>query len=282
MSDYQLDGAILDSFTLDGEPDIPTPSTDDITFNGYGLQNTSIRTRYVKESAPSLELNRKTYPRANGAYAETAYWRETKISLRGNISKPTQLTLEQEMDTIRKNLAVYGGLLKMTFAGQPRYYECYATGLENIFSERDHFNVTFTPYQVDLVALHPFGRSENRDTFDSTYAITTASTNFEIVHQGTAVSEPIIYLSITTAGSASAITFTNTANGEAFTITDTFSDGDFLAIDCEQKTVKKNSVAVDYTGILPVLLSGSNTCNVAVTGAGYSIGLSVQHYQRYY
>lgn len=282
MSIYQLDGALLDTYTLDGAPDVPTPSTDDITFNGYGLQNSSIRTRYVKESAPTMELTRRAYPRANGAYPETAYWRETRIQLRGTITKPTQLTLEQEMDTLRKNLATFGGLLKLTFAGQPRYYECYATGLDQIYSERDYYHITFCPYQVELTALHPFGRSDNRDTFDSPYAITSASTNYEIQHLGTAISDPIIYITIGTAGSCTQVTFTNTTTGEAFSISDTFADGDFLAIDCEQKTVKKNSVTVDYTGILPTLVAGSNVCNIALNGAGFSASLSVQHYQRYY
>jgi len=282
MSDYQFDGGLLDTFSLDGLPNTPTPSTDDISFNGYGLQNESVRTRFVQESAPTLELNARSYPRANGAYAETAYWRETKITLRGTIAKPTQTTLEQEMDRVRKNLAVFGGLLKLQFAGEARYYECYATGLDRIFAERDYFNVTFTSYEVELTALHPFGRSGNRDAFDAAYPITSASTNFEITHLGTAISDPLIYITLGTAGTASLITFTNTTTEESFSITDTFNDGDFLTIDCEQKTVKKNGITIDYSGILPTLVSGPNICNVAINNAGYSATLSIQHYQRYY
>lgn len=279
---YQLDSALLDELTLDGAPSVPTPSTDEITYNGYGLQNSSIRTRFVKESAPTLELNSRAYPRANGAYAETAYWRQTQITLRGTITKPTRLTLEQGMDELRKNLAVFNGKLKLTFAEQARYYDCYPTGLDNIFSERDYYHITFVPYEVTLTALHPFGRSGDRDVFDAPYAITSSSTNFEITHQGTAISEPIIYITLSTVGTCSQITFTNQTTGEAFTIADTFIDGDFLTIDCEQKTVKKNSIAVDYSGILPSLVSGPNICNIALDGSGFSVGLSVQHYQRYY
>ena len=80
MSVYQLDSARLDTALWDGlSPSPPSGSTDEIVFNNYGFQNSNIRTRFVKVSAPILDLQKRAYPRAQGGYAETAYWRETHI-----------------------------------------------------------------------------------------------------------------------------------------------------------------------------------------------------------
>lgn len=280
---YALDSARLDAVLLDGASPSPAiGSTDEITFNNYGLQNSSIVTRFVKISAPSLDLQKRAYPRAQGSYAETAYWRETRILLRGSVKGSSRTDMESRMDVLRKNLAVFGGVLKIPWAGSSRYYECYAVGLDRIFQERDHYHMTMCPFEIELIALHPFGRSSGRTSTDVPTPITASPTTMEFVNAGTAESDAISYITLVTAGTLSQIVWENTTNGDRITITGSFSNGDQIVIDGENRRVTKNGTEIDYTGILQKINAGSNAFQITLTGSGYSISVSELHYSRYY
>lgn len=282
MSVYQFDSAKLDTVTLDGASATSPASTDEITFNNYGLQNTSILTRFVKLSAPILDLQKRAYPRAQGAYAETAYWRETHLVLRGTIKGSSRTDMESRMDTLRKNLAVFGGILKIPWAGISRYYECYAIGLDRIFQERDHYHMTMCPYEVELIALQPFGRSGGRTVTDVPTPIAVSPTTMEFVNAGTAEADSLAYLTVVTAGTLSQIVWENTTNGDKVTIPSSFSNGDQIVIDGENRRVTKNGVEIDYTGVLPKIISGSNAFKITLTGSGFSISVTELHYSRFY
>lgn len=282
MSVYQFDSARLDTVTLDGASATSPASTDEITFNNYGLQNTSILTRFVKLSAPILDLQKRAYPRAQGAYAETAYWRETHLILRGTIKGSSRTDMESRMDTLRKNLAVFGGILKIPWAGTSRYYECYAIGLDRIFQERDHYHMTMCPYEIELIALQPFGRSGGRTVTDVPTPIAVSPTTMEFVNAGTAEADSLAYLTVVTAGTLSQIVWENTTNGDKVTIPSSFSNGDQIVIDGENRRVTKNGVEIDYTGVLPKIVSGSNAFKITLTGSGFSISATELHYSRFY
>lgn len=256
--------------------------SDDVTFNGYNMQNSNVKTTLAMYSGPVRSLQKRGSPRASGAYAETDYWRETKITLRGSLSYSTRVLLEEGMDTFRKNLSAAGGILKIPFAGTSRYWECYAESMDSMFSKRTGQMLTWTPWEISFVCLNPFGRPQSRTSFDVASAITVSPTNVQITHAGSAVTEPIMYLTFGTAGTASAFTITNSQTGEAITVTSAVSNADVFTIDGENKQVLKNGTAVDYTGVFPKLQSGVNTLIVTVTGAGFSISMSETHYARYY
>ena len=283
MSVYQLDSARLDTALWDGlSPSPPSGSTDEIVFNNYGFQNANIRTRFVKVSAPILDLQKRAYPRAQGGYAETAYWRETHIVLRGTVKGSSRTDMETRMDAMRQNLSVFGGVLKIPWAGSYRYYECYAIGLDRMFQERDHFHMTMCPFEVELVALQPFGRDQIRTTADVPTSITASPTVMGFTNAGTAEADSIVYLTLVTAGTVSQITWENTTNGDRLIISASFTNGDQIVIDGENKRVTKNGVDIDYTGILPKIIAGLNAFKITLTGSGYSISVTEVHYSRYF
>lgn len=280
---YALDSARLDTVLLDGaSPSPPTGASDEITFNNYGLQNSNIVTRFVKISAPSLDLQKRAYPRAQGAYAEAAYWRETRIILRGTVKGSSRSDMESRMDELRKNLSVFGGVLKIPWAGASRYYECYAVGLDRIFQERDHYHMTMCPYEVELVALHPFGRSSGRTPTDVPTPVTASPTTMEFVNAGSAEADSIAYITVVAAGTLSQIIWENTTNSDRIVISGSFVNGDQIVIDGENRRVTKNGSEIDYTGVLPKIKAGSNAFQISLTGSGYSISVSELHYSRYY
>ena len=279
----QLDVAKLDTALWDGlSPSPPSGSTDDIVFNNYGRNNTLIRTRFVKISGPLLDLQKRAYPRAQGAYAETSYWRETHIILRGSVKGTSRTDMETRMDQMRQNLSVFGSVLKIPWAGSSRYYECYAIGLDKLFQERDHYHMNQCPFEVELIALQPFGRDQNRTPTDVPTAVTTSPTVMAFVDSGTAESDSLAYITLVTAGTVSQITWENTTNGDKLIITGSFSNGDQIIVDGENKAVTKNGVAIDYSGVLPKIIAGSNSFRITLVGSGYSIAITEIHYNRYF
>jgi hypothetical protein len=173
-------------------------------------------------------------------------------------------------------------VLKIPWAGASRYYECYAVGLDRVFQERDHYHMTMCPYEVELVALHPFGRSSGRTPTDVPTPITTSPTTMEFVNAGTAEADSIAYITVVTAGTLSQIIWENTTNGDRIVISGSFVNGDQIVIDGENRRVTKNGSEIDYTGVLPKIKAGSNAFQISLTGSGYSISVSELHYSRYY
>jgi phage-related protein len=51
---------------------------------------------------------------------------------------------------------------------------------------------------------------------------------------------------------------------DTITITNTFSASDVLVIDCEDKTVKLNWIAIDYSGVFPILEVGVNSYTITI------------------
>jgi hypothetical protein len=283
----RFDISLLDAFLFDdvtsGTPPPPVV-VDEITFNDYGLQNSDVFTSMLSYSGTDRDLVKRAFPRAHGQYVEVDQWRQNTILLAGTVRKATRALLEAEMDNMRKNFAVADGVLKILFAGENRYFDCYATGLERLFADRQAYHVTFCPWEIELICLHPFARSLTRESFAGGNA-TAASTNFEITESGTAPTESIVSLVLSTAGTVEKLSWENTETGEKIIIDNgaAFSNGDTLTINGETKQVLKNGTPMDFDGVFPSLNAGINTCTLEIiTGSGHTIAVNEQHYKRYY
>lgn len=284
MPDYRLDIAQLDTLLLDGDTSAAVvPSSDDFYFGTFGLQNSSVLTEIVRVSAPSLDLSQRGFARESGVYAESAYHRQNRIFISGTLKAASRVALEELMDDMREALSVFGATMKITWGGVARYYDdCYAVNLENLFKDRDHYHIDWCPFEFEVVSQHPFARSEDRVTFDAPYALTAASTTFVINNAGTAKTDPIISLAVATAGTLSEITVANQANGDSITFTGTFNNGDAIEINGEEKTVTLNGAVVSYAGVIPKAEPGNNIIVVTLTGSGFSVSLTENHYSRYH
>lgn len=279
----ELDISLLDEFLLDDSAPGPTPPvvTDDIQFNGFGLQNENIITSQITYSAPQRDMSERAFPRAQGEYIETDYWRKTIITLRGTVKAASRVLLEQLMDEMRENLAVPNGLLRMPWGGAPRFWNAYAT-LDAMFASKKGNFVTFTPFEVSFLCPQPFGRAAARISFTPPTPCTASPTVYEIEETGTAPTDSRWTFSITTAGTCSEITLENDTTGEAITVAAAFVDGDTLSINGEEKTVLLNGSPIDYTGVFPTLAAGENSFSLQPNGTGFSILPTESHYPRYY
>lgn len=281
-NDFRLDAAQLDILRLDGDPEaLPTP-TDDFWYNYFGLQNDNILTETIRVSAPALDLTQRAFPRADGVYAEAAYRRQNRITVSGIVKSTSRTLLETLMDTMRKALAEYGATMRITWAGVARYYDdCYPVNLDGIFDGRQHYHVDWCPFEVSFTSQQPYARDQERTILDAPYAVTVSPTNFVIANGGTAPTDAIITIQVSTAGTLSVLVLTNTVTGETITIADSYSNNDTVTINGETKEVLVNGVAIDYTGVIPRIMPGNNIVTLTMTGSGFSLVFSAQHYNRY-
>jgi len=262
-------------------PDDPTESADEISFDGYGLQNALVTTSDLHASGPAREISTRAYPRSDGAYVENAQWRGNVVTLKGFLTAASRASLEMGMDTMRRHFAAPAGILKITHAGVARYYDCYAKGMESLFADRQPHQMTVCPWAADFECFHPFARSLDRKFFSNPTSVTAAQTSIFIPHDGSAPTESRVYLMVTTAGSASKIRWENVDTGEAVEVGAAFGDGDYVQIDGEAKAVSVNGVAADYDGTFPTVEAGGSRMKLTVTGAGFSIAMSENHYTRF-
>jgi hypothetical protein len=84
--------------------------------------------------------------------------------------------------------------------------------------------------------------------------------------------------------------FTNTTTGDSITVASLAMDTntDYLEIDTDAMTVKVShdggaAANVDFTGVFPRFIAGSNSYTVAVTGGGatWSLLQTITYYSQY-
>jgi hypothetical protein len=173
--------------------------------------------------------------------------------------------------------------MRVLWAGQARFYDnCYPVGIEKLFDGRQAFHISFCPFEMEFESLQPYGRDSDRTVLDSPFAITVSPTSFILSNAGSAPTDTLTYITVVTAGTLSQIDWENVDNGDKITIAGTFNNGDLITIDGEQKSVQINGVAVDYAGVIPKVLAGNNTFKMTLTGSGFSLSLTEQHYSRYF
>lgn len=280
---FALDEEMLDIEPLDGEPAAASEPADEIWYNYFGLQNSAIISEILLVSAPNLELTQRGFPRADGVYAESAQFRQNRIMVRGSILKSSRTLLETAMDDMREAFAVYGGTLRFSWAGAARYFDdCYPVSLDGLFKGREHYHVDWCPFEMEFTSQHPYARDGSRVLLDISGTHTTSPINFTVANAGTAKTDPIVTVSVVTAGALTALAIENMENDEIITITRAWANGDTLEVNGEEKTVKVNGTAVDYTGVIPKANAGDNAFQVTATGSGYTIGISEKHYNRYH
>lgn len=282
LSTSRGDISLADEFLADDMSGAPVPPVlDAVQFAGFGLQNENIVISSVTYSAPQREVGERSFARANGVYVETDFWRRTIITLRGYVTAPNQVELETLMDAMRRRLAVPAGLLMLVWAGQKRFWNGYAR-LESMYDQRRGSYVTYCPFEIPIVCINPFGRSESRDSDVPPTPATAALTTYEIENLGTAPTRTIWSFTLSTAGTCDGFTLTNTTTGEAIEVADSFSDGDVVVIDGEAQTVKVNGTVHDYTGVFPSAAAGTNSFTLEPEGSGFSIDVTELHYRMYY
>jgi tail protein len=254
-----------------GSASVEMFSTDTLVFDGFSLSNgTDMILTGLRFLGPSREIIGGVIPRGDGLYQTGDYFRELVIEAAGVARADTAAELDALLDTIRKNLrGSRRNLDTIDSNGTVKRFVATVDSFEDLFASREHFHITFCPWIVRFKCRIPFGKS--RDYTTETNSLTTSPTNQTISNPGTTKAQPVFILIFNSATSITAAAVENTTTGEQIQYTGTLSAGDLLEFDSENKTVKLNGTAVDYSGAFPSLDTDTNVIQYTVTGSAFDV-----------
>lgn len=245
-----------------------------ITFNSYDLQTSSIITeKILHTSSPENNLQANQRMRRDGNILFSNYWTRKNISASGHILGSSISDLDSKIDTLKQNLVGENLDLDIGYAGGTRRYR--AT-VKRINVDREHFNGSWCPFSIEFVCVDAFGKDTS--TTSVTQDNNTSSPFTKVFTMGGSFPAfPIISLDFTAGSNVTAVKIENVTTGEFMTVTRNFSDAEILIVDCNNMTVQISSANIDFTGVFPEFVVGSNTVRITVTGSPFDIDLDITY-----
>lgn len=247
--------------SIGDSPAITTESTGDIVFNGYSLSNSStiICTYIDYDNQGKIDLNTFNFPRDNGGGVLTKYYRGRDIKLRITLVESTASAFNTLIDNFKTALRTTEGNLDIKVNDEVRRIKATLT---DIVFKKEHYNINFVNVDITFRSVEPFFYATTSQT--STFEGKTVTFDEEVTNTGSAESDPQFYFIF---GATTATTVVSiTAFSRTISVTNTFASGDILIVNSDTKSVTKNGVEIDYSGIFPIFSPGLCSFNVAFTG----------------
>jgi hypothetical protein len=240
---------------------VPTTLTEEtVNFNGYGLMNANIcLTDFNPEDAWAIEYTDFPIPKDHGSAFVSRYFRKKTITAKGNIKGIDKDDAEARLDAFKKYIKGITAPLRYTTQGVTREITATAT---NISIPRKGYNINVIPFLITWTTTDQYWNAGSQSAIFE--AITT---NFseEITCTGNVESWPRVYLGFRT-GITGTNTISFTANNRTLTINQTITDSSILLIDCQNKKVEYNGIAIDYTGTFPTFIEDANYFTLNING----------------
>jgi hypothetical protein len=233
---------------------------DTIAFDGYWLQNSSVRTVLIdSDDLGKIDLSTFDLPRDDGGWVLSKYYRGRQMHLKVTVTMDTPENLNAKIDEMKRELSKTEGNLDITVNGEIRRIRATVTGVK---FARKYYNLTFVQGDITLATVEPFFRAVN----DQSWLFEWRGADFweEISHGWSADADPRFYYLFGSGTSASGLSLT--CGSRTIVVNQTLSPGDILVIDCDQKTVLHNGILVDYSGMFAVFSPGSNPFHTVVSG----------------
>jgi hypothetical protein len=270
-------------------------SSDEITFNGFGLKNNDIVVTKIQPLGALREREGYPNPNRDGVTKSTDFFRENSVVLNGYIFKKTASELEQFIDTMLSYLVVPDKYLVITKAHKQRRFLATLQNTQEIYNLRENFMTDFTPFELVFeVSDPPYGE----DTFLTSYTFEEQnlnSINTIIQNTGSVNTYLQLFMRFTVAVGLTKIEIENETTGELVTIEESINSNDFIEInsnifkDITGRTtgnyVKINDTLYnDWTGVLPTLTRdnrGLNSITTTLTSVGQNVDIYFNTRMRY-
>ncbi len=222
------------------------------------------------EQTADKELFSFGLARERGSVMIDSNYKSKVITISGTIKAPNTglaAELEANIDTLKELLSRDGKVLDIDYAGGTRRYVAWATA--HTF-DRQFFNQSYVPFTITFTIPSGVGMDTTVTTVTNN-GLTAAVNTGAIVAGGSAYPFPKQTLTFTAASAVTAVTFK--VNGDSVTYTGAIAASDVLIFDCANKKVTKNGAEVDYTGIFPRFIVGTNNWEIDVTRTSCTFNL---------
>lgn len=247
-----------------------------LTFDSVDLMATPYIVRYIKHDGnPDRRLEREKLSRSRGTILLDEEFGEKVFEMAGKITGTSQANLEANIDTFKELMSRKSKNLDIGYGVSTRRYVAYVDDLK---IDRDFYHLVFAPFSLKFIVPDGIGVDPTpSDIVLSNQTGASVSGNFTI--EGSAYPEPEITFSFDSASSATKLELT--VNGDKITITTAISASDILVIDCANKKITKNGTEIDYTGIFPRFIVGSNPYVIAITSSSHQYDMDLKYSKTY-
>lgn len=244
-----------------------------ISFNSNDLQTAYLLVNKINKSdAPARELHSENLSIQDGFVVVSNYWRSRTITIAGTLDASSSAHLGTLLDELKENLSGVNKNLDVDYAGGTRRYKATLSKLD---APEDFYNITHLPYTAEFVC-QPFGYGTSEISFTSS-DVTAASQDETLTITGTYRPNPLITITFGTSASATSVVLTNTSTGDIITISDTFTDGDVLAINTDTHKVTKNGTQIEFSGPMPGFVTGTNYITIDMSGTTINYDLVITY-----
>lgn len=256
-----------------------------VTFDGFvfGESTNGICVTDLKEdNAANRQLVTGNSIRRNGQFIAGDYFRSKTIIVEGYINKPSQEALDNFIDEFKKSLRKQTANLDITRredSTSRRRYKATLINYDTIFNKKEPNYITFTPFTCVFECLDPFGYGIDYDFTSS--VIQVGLQNFTTSNNGSAPSNPIIYLSFTEADNVTSVKVTNNATGESIEYSGAVSSGSLIEFNSEELVTRINGISSDFSGAFMTLEPGSNLISVEIIGDSFEASTTVKWKKAY-
>lgn len=235
----------------------------DVTFNNYVLQNSTVSVKTAEHfGSPNRSLQVEDIGREHKQALASALYKSKVIVVEGYIHASTQALMHGEVDDLKEAMDAENANLDIDFEGGTRRYHATPRVVE---IPEDYFNLTFVAYRVEFLCVEPFGYA----TTTSSRAISTIHTaelDATVTFAGTFDPEPTVTIDLIDNDGVTQIVLQNLTTGDSITIGTAFADGDEIILNHATKKVLWNNAEMDYSGLFPQWVVGSNHFILNITG----------------
>lgn len=246
-----------------------------LSFNGQNLQDSSFST--VDFAHESGQLSVDVLP--VGAYGGRAIGSRIgtkELQINGYAKAADANALDVLIDTLKANIYGRTGNLDVDYAGTTRRYVAVCTGFE---VKKERADINKCNISLKLVAL---GCGQATAVTTQNYTGKTADYTGSLAFTGSAAPRPVLTITVTSQTALSQVKFSNDTTVQFLTVSRTFANGDVLVIDCDAQTVKLNGTIIDYSGVIPAFVQGTNAFTVDITATAVSYSLGISYYPLYF
>lgn len=256
-----------------------------ITYNSYSLQTTasaasSILSRdIIYRSLPQKNLILKQDTIRDGFSVVKEQYSQKIIAVRGLLKSDSEANLRTLRDAFMSDLRPNERNLDIDYgSGTIRYN----ASVQSIDIQEEFWNIVQIPFEISFLC-EPFGKATSTTSIslNSGNAITASPHNENVSITGTYKAKPTITITVNSETDMTVLKWDNVTTGDWIQIATNFSNADVLVIDCENETVKLNGTDIDFTGVFPNFLDGTNSLTLTITATAFSINASFSYYPTY-
>ena len=248
----------------------------ELSFDGVSLMTSPYNVSETNlETIDNRELKFYNLARKRGGNILFTDYGAKKFTVRGSITGSDRADLESKINDFKELVSRQSKNLDYDYAGATQ--RLIATCVKADIS-RKGFHNSKAPFELEFLA--PDGVSyDTATTTTSVAGITDLTQSGTVTVDGNVSPEMKLTITINSLTAITAIEFL--ANGNKIKITDTFSAGDVIIINGRTMKVTTNGVEVEYSGIFPEFIIGSNSYEINSTGTAINYDADFEYTKTY-